>query len=107
MTLRAWDKVEEPRKKSTSVTKIKQGSGEGFADFLQRLVSAVDKAIPDPDRRQVLLETLAFENTIQNVKKLLSLTGAAPMDKWIRARTDTGSNLYMLYNRSCYTARGL
>lgn len=29
------------------------------------------------------------------------------MDKWIRTRTDIGSNLYMLYNRSCYTARGL
>lgn len=48
MALRAWDKVEEPRKKSTSVTKIIQGSGEGFADVLQKLVSVVDKAIPDP-----------------------------------------------------------
>lgn len=33
VALRAWDKV-EPRKKSTSVTKIIQGSGEGSADFL-------------------------------------------------------------------------
>lgn len=72
VAFRAWDKVEEPRKKSTSVTKIIQGSGEGSADFLQRLVSAVDKAISDPDRRQVLIETLVFENTMPNVKKLLS-----------------------------------
>lgn len=72
VALRAWDKVEEPRKKSTSVTKIIQGSGEGSADFLQRLVSAVDKATSDPDRRQVLIETFVFENTMPNVKKLLS-----------------------------------
>ena len=34
VALRAWDKVEEPRKKSTSVTKIiLRGSVEGFTDF--------------------------------------------------------------------------
>ena len=34
VTLRAWDKVEELRKKSTSVTKIiLRGSVEGFTDF--------------------------------------------------------------------------
>jgi hypothetical protein len=33
VALRAWDKVEDPGKKSTSFTKIIQGSGEAFTDF--------------------------------------------------------------------------
>ena len=33
VALRAWDKVEDPGKKSNSFTKIIQGSGESFTDF--------------------------------------------------------------------------
>ena len=34
VALRAWDKVEESENRSTSFTKIVQGSGEAFTDFL-------------------------------------------------------------------------
>lgn len=56
------NKVEEPRIRSTSFMKIVQGSGEAFTDFLQRLVSAVNNAMSDPDEREVLIVTLSFEN---------------------------------------------
>lgn len=41
--------IKEPGEKSTSFTKIIQGSAEVFTDFLQRLVSAIDRAISDPE----------------------------------------------------------
>ena len=62
VALRVWDKVEEPRKKSTLFTKIIQGSGETFTEFLQRLASAMSKTISDHATRQVLIETLAYKN---------------------------------------------
>jgi hypothetical protein len=52
MAIRAWGEDEEPGKRFTSFTKILQGSEEAFTAFLQRLVSAVNKAISDPDVRQ-------------------------------------------------------
>lgn len=55
-------KVKEPGKRSTSFTKIVEGSWKTFTDFLQRLVSAVNKALSDPNVSQVLIERLAFEN---------------------------------------------
>jgi hypothetical protein len=41
--------VEEPGKKSISLTKIIQDSGEAFTEFLQRLSSAVNRTISDPE----------------------------------------------------------
>ena len=61
--LTAWDKFEETGKEFRSFIKIIQSSG-AFTDFsyLQRLVSAVNKNISDPEAKQMLVETLAFEN---------------------------------------------
>lgn len=50
MALRVWDMIEESEeKKSTSFTKIIQGSAKAFTEFLQRLGSAVNRAISDPE----------------------------------------------------------
>ena len=83
MALRAWDKVEDPGKKSTSFTKIIQGSGEGFTYFCQRLVSSVNKVVSDPDERQVLIETLVYENANTECKNDIRplKVQAAPMDR--------------------------
>ena len=78
-------KVEEPWKKSTSCTKIIQDSGEAFTIclFLQRLVSTMNKAILDPDARQVLIEILAFKfsNTKRKDSIRLLKMQAVPKDK--------------------------
>lgn len=43
--------------------KVIQGLINTFTDFLQRLGSAVNTAILDPETRQSLIEILTFENT--------------------------------------------
>jgi hypothetical protein len=45
-----------------------QGSEE-TSDFLQRLVSVVNKALSDPNVGQVLIETLVFESANAECKK--------------------------------------
>lgn len=43
---------------------------ETFSDFLHRLMSAINKAISDPDARQVLIETLASKNENAECRKM-------------------------------------
>jgi hypothetical protein len=45
-------------KKSESFTMISWDRHESFTKFLQRLTSAVNRAISDPDARDVLIESL-------------------------------------------------
>ena len=49
-------------KQIESYTRVKQHQREHFTDFLQRLTKAVQIEVTDPDARQVLTESLAFEN---------------------------------------------
>ena len=54
VALRAWDKLKEPGNTSVSFPKITQGQGEAYTHVLRRLMSAVHRAVADPDTRQVL-----------------------------------------------------
>lgn len=103
----AWDKIEEPGERSTSFTKIAQGSGEAFTDYLQSLVSAINKAVSDPDVRQMVIEILAFENGNNECKRVIRplKVQTAPMDKCIRDMTHTGSHEYHTNIIGKYIAR--
>ena len=52
---------------------------------MQRLTKAVKIGITDPDVRQMLIESLAFENANLEYKKILGplKVRSAPMDEWI------------------------
>ena len=50
--LRAWDMIEEPGRKSNFFMKVIPGPTDALTDFLQRLGSAVNRAIADPETRQ-------------------------------------------------------
>ena len=63
-------------KESTTFTKIIQGSGEAFTEFLQRLGSAVKRDILDPETRQSLIEILAFENANTKCMRAIRLLKA-------------------------------
>lgn len=56
----------------------------------------MNKVISDPDARQVLIETLVYEHSDIEWKKVIKplKVWAVPMDKWIRNITDIGSNVY-------------
>jgi hypothetical protein len=63
-------------KESTTFTKIIQGSGEAFTEFLQRLGSAVKRDILDPETRQSLIEILAFKNANTKCMRAIRLLKA-------------------------------
>lgn len=60
--LNTWDKVEESQKRSESFTKNIQSPIEAFTNFLQRLTSAINRIVSDSKVRQLLIESLPFEN---------------------------------------------
>ena len=66
--LNAWDRIGEIGKKIESFTKDIQGPKEIFTDFLKRLTLTVNRMIPNSEARQIIIESLAFEMLIYNVK---------------------------------------
>lgn len=62
VALRTRDKVVEQVKRSITFTKTTQSTRETFSDFLYRLMSTMCRAISDPDVKQVLIKTSAFNN---------------------------------------------
>lgn len=57
---------------------------------------AVNRMILNPEARQILFESLAFENDNLEWKRVISRLKArsAPMDEWIRNAVDIGSHTY-------------
>ena len=62
VALNSWNKIQKPGKRIESYTKVMQGPRETFSDFLQRLTKVVHIGIAYPEDRQVLIESLTFEN---------------------------------------------
>ena len=71
--LNGWDRIEEVGKMVESFTKNLQGQKETFSDFLQGLTLAVNKMIENSEARQMIIESLVFENAILNAKGYLVL----------------------------------
>ncbi|XP_052568117.1 endogenous retrovirus group K member 10 Gag polyprotein-like [Peromyscus californicus insignis] len=84
--LNAWDRVEEPGKKTESFTKVVQGPKESFTDFLQRLASAVKRMVPDSEASKIIIESLTFENANAACKTIIRPLKArsVPLEDWIR-----------------------
>lgn len=76
--------AEEVGKKIESFTKVIQGTKETFTDFLQRLISAVNRMIFNSEARQII-ESLPFENANTQCKRVTRPLKArsAPLEEWI------------------------
>ena len=84
-----------------------QGSEE-TSDFLQRLVSAVNKAISDPNVSQMLIETLVFESANAECKNVRTLViQAVFIDVWTRDMTNIGYDVFRANIMGQAIARGL
>ncbi|KAL6092577.1 hypothetical protein STEG23_034346, partial [Scotinomys teguina] len=72
VALNAWNRIQEIEKKIEPFAKVMQGPKETFTDFLQRLISAVNR-MPNSEARQIKIESLDFENANIQCKKLFDL----------------------------------
>ena len=83
--MNVWDRSGEIQKKTESFTKATQGPKEAFIDFLQRLTSAVNRMIPNSEARQIIIESLPFENASSLCKSLIRplKERSAPLEEWI------------------------
>ena len=64
--------------------------------FFTKTDSTVSRMISDPVARQILIESLAFENVNSKCKRIIRPLKArsAPIDEWIRNTADIGSHTY-------------
>ena len=85
VVLNAWNRIGEIGKKIESFTKVIQGPKEAFMDFLQRLTSAVNRMIPNSEARQIIIESLAFENASSLCKRIIRLLKVklSSLEEWI------------------------
>ena len=83
--LRAWDRVQDSGQRVESYIRVKQGQREPFSDFLQRLTKAVQIGIPDPEARNIVIESLAYENANVECKRILGplKIRSVPLDEWV------------------------
>ena len=72
----AQNKVEQHGRQSEPFT--------SFTDFLQSLTSVLNRAISYPDAKEVLLESLSFENANAKYKKVVKLLA---IEIWLNARS--------------------
>ena len=71
VSLNAWDRIGEVGGKTDSFAKFIQDPKETFINFLQRLTSAINKRMPNSEIRQVIIESLAFENANAQYKMVI------------------------------------
>lgn len=85
--LNAWDEATTPGQSEHAFTTITQSSKEPYADFLARLQSAMQGAVTQTDVRDLLLQTVAFENANSECQKALRPLRAqrAPLNEYIKA----------------------
>ena len=82
--LKAWNRIGETGNKIESFTKVLHGPKEDFMDFLQWLTSAVNRMIPNSEARQIIIESLAFENANSQFKRIIRplKTRSEPLEPW-------------------------
>ena len=49
--LNAWGRLPEPGRKVKSYTRVRQGQGEPYTDFLQKLIKALNTGVTDSEAR--------------------------------------------------------
>ena len=69
--LNAWDRIEEVRKNIEPFVKVIQDSKETITDFSQRMTSGVNRMIPNSKARQIIIESLTFENASSQCKRII------------------------------------
>ena len=94
--LRAGEKMERPGDAQKSFIKVFQSNKEPYIDFISHLREAIHKTVRVPDLRELLLQTLSFENANTECKKALGPLKAqgASLEEYIKACADIGSESY-------------
>jgi hypothetical protein len=68
---RAWKEQPTKGDKIQEITKILQGPGEPFQDFVAHLLQHMGRTIGDPELGTLLIKQLAFENANKHCKEAL------------------------------------
>ena len=67
----AWEKIDADAKFKGSYTKVIQGVSETYADFIGRLMEAIEKQVKGKETQELLSKQLAFENANEDCQAIL------------------------------------
>lgn len=83
-------------KELSPILRFLQDPKERYSEFLQRMIRVVQIGVADPEARQILIESLAYENSNSQCKKVLwpLKIRSAPLDEFILHTTNIESNDY-------------
>ena len=72
MALEAWDRITPQGEPTDSYTKILQGPGEMYVDFLASLETATSHTVIGKEAKRPLEKLLAYENANQDCQKAIA-----------------------------------
>jgi hypothetical protein len=88
---RAWKELPTKGDKTQEITKILQGPGEHFQDFVARLLHYMCRTVGDPELGTLLVKQLAFENANKHCEEALRpYRKKASLQDMIRLCSDIG-----------------
>jgi hypothetical protein len=88
---RAWKELPTKGDKTQEITKILQGPGEPFQDFVAHLLHHMCRTVGDPELGTLLVKQLAFENANKHCKEALRpYRKKASLQDMIRLCSDVG-----------------
>ena len=72
MALEAWDQITPQREPTGSYTKIMHGPNETYANFLDRLQTAISHTVIGEEAKRQLEKLLAYKNAAQECQRAIA-----------------------------------
>lgn len=91
--VKAWKALPNRGEVSGNLTKIIQGPGEPFSDFVARMMEAAGRIFGDPDTAMPLIEQLIFEQSTQECRAAITPWKGKGLSAWMKACRELGGPL--------------
>jgi hypothetical protein len=90
-----WQELPTKGEKTQEITKILQGPGEPFQDFVAHLLHHMCRTVGDPELGTLLVKQLAFENANKHCEEALRpYRKKASLQDVIRLCSDIGEAMF-------------
>ncbi|XP_063084340.1 igE-binding protein-like [Cavia porcellus] len=90
--LQAWRRLAGKGEHTGHLTKIIQGQGEPFSDFVARMLEAANRIFPDAEAAHPLIKQLIFEQCTKECRDVLRTNKNRSLEEWTRLCRELGGH---------------
>ncbi|XP_063113037.1 endogenous retrovirus group K member 113 Gag polyprotein [Cavia porcellus] len=90
ISLQAWRRLAGKGEHTGHLTKIIQGQGEPFSDFVARMLEAANRIFPDAEAAHPLIKQLIFEQCTKECRDVLRTNKNRSLEEWTRLCHELG-----------------